>query len=93
MESTAFGPLDSAELRDTLSYATLHLMERLSPPERAVFVLREAFDHPYEEIARIVGASVANCRQMHHRAAKRLAEGRDRFHPSAHDHGSSWSDS
>ncbi len=80
------GPLDTAELRDTLSYATLHLMERLSPPERAVFVLREAFDLPYEEIAEIVGASLANCRQMHHRASVRLAEGRDRFRPSAEDH-------
>ncbi|MFE3452793.1 RNA polymerase sigma-70 factor [Nonomuraea sp. NPDC059194] len=80
------GPLDTAELRDTLSYATLHLMERLSPPERAVFVLREAFDLPYEEIAEIVGASLVNCRQMHHRASVRLADGRDRFQPSAEEH-------
>jgi len=86
VESTAFGPLDTAELRDTLSYATLHLMERLSPPERAVFVLREAFDFPYETIADIVGATEANCRQMHHRAAKHLGEGRDRFDPSGEEH-------
>ncbi|MET9337700.1 RNA polymerase sigma-70 factor [Nonomuraea sp. NPDC003804] len=80
------GPLDTAELRDTLSYATMHLMERLSPPERAVFVLREAFDLPYEEIAEIVGASRANCRQMHHRASVRLAESRGRFQPSTEEH-------
>ncbi|WP_433439363.1 RNA polymerase sigma-70 factor [Nonomuraea sp. CA-141351] len=80
------GPLDTAELRDTVSYATLHLMERLSPPERAVFVLREAFELPYDEIAGIVGTSVANARQMHHRASARLAQGRDRFQPSAADH-------
>ncbi|MEV1170421.1 RNA polymerase sigma-70 factor [Nonomuraea sp. NPDC049784] len=80
------GPLDTAELRDTVSYATLHLMERLSPPERAVFVLREAFELPYDEIAAIVGTSVANARQMHHRASARLAQGRDRFQPSAADH-------
>jgi RNA polymerase sigma-70 factor (ECF subfamily) len=43
------GPLDTAELRDTVSFATLHLMERLSPPERV------AFELPYDEIAQIVG--------------------------------------
>ncbi|GAA1861636.1 RNA polymerase sigma factor SigJ [Asanoa iriomotensis] len=83
----AFGPADSAELRDTLSYATLHLMERLSPPERAVFVLREAFDLPYDEIARILGSPPGTCRQQHRRAARRLADGRDaRFAPSATAH-------
>ncbi|MFG1702212.1 RNA polymerase sigma-70 factor [Nonomuraea sp. M3C6] len=80
------GPLDTAELRDTVSFATLHLMERLSPPERAVFVLREAFELPYDEIAEIVGTSVANARQLHRRASVRLAEGRDRFQPAAEDH-------
>lgn len=80
------GPLDTAELRDTVSYATLHLMERLSPPERAVFVLREAFELPYDEIAEIVGSSVAGARQLHHRASGRVTEGRDRFRPSSEDH-------
>ncbi|MEU6712707.1 RNA polymerase sigma-70 factor [Nonomuraea sp. NPDC046802] len=80
------GPLDTAELRDTVAYATLFLMERLSPPERAVFVLREAFELPYDEIAEIVGVSVVNARQLHHRASVRLAEGRDRFQPSGEEH-------
>lgn len=80
------GPLDTAELRDTVSIATLHLMERLSPPERAVFVLREAFELPYDRIAEIIEVSVANARQIHHRAARRLAEGRDRFRPSPEQH-------
>ncbi|MFI6601300.1 RNA polymerase sigma-70 factor [Nonomuraea sp. NPDC050536] len=80
------GPLDTAELRDTVSFATLHLMERLSPPERAAFVLREAFELPYEEISEIVGTSLANARQLHSRAAKRLAAGRDRFQPSDQEH-------
>lgn len=84
--SDAFGPLDTAELRDTLRYATLHLMERLSPPERAVFVLREAFELPYDDIAAIVDASPASCRQMHRRAERKLADGRDRFQPSASEH-------
>ncbi|MFD9949346.1 RNA polymerase sigma-70 factor [Nonomuraea sp. NPDC059023] len=80
------GPLDTVELRDTVAFATLHLMERLSPPERAVFVLREAFELPYPEIAEIVGVTQANARQMHHRASVRLAEGRDRFTPTAQQH-------
>lgn len=83
----AFGPADSAELRDTLAYATLHLMERLTPPERAVFVLREAFELPYDEIASIVGATVENCRQLHSRAARHLAADRERFHPDQARHG------
>ena len=84
--SGALGPLDTVELRDTVSYATLYMMERLSPPERAVFVLREAFGLRYAEIAEVVGASTAGCRQMHHRAARRVTDGRDRFHPSGADH-------
>ena len=80
------GPMDTAELRDTVSYATLHLMERLSPPERAVFVLREAFELPYDQISEIVDVSVANARQLHRRASVRLADGRDRFTPSTEDH-------
>ncbi|MFI7633606.1 RNA polymerase sigma-70 factor [Nonomuraea sp. NPDC049400] len=86
VDGRAFGPPDTAELRDTLSYATLHMMERLSPPERAVFVLREAFDLPYDEIAEILGSPSATCRQWHHRAVGRLAEGRGRFTPAAGDH-------
>jgi RNA polymerase sigma-70 factor (ECF subfamily) len=84
--STALGPLDTVELRDTVSYATVHLLERLSPPERAVFVLREAFDLPYEDIAEIVGTGTANCRQLYRRARGHLADGRERFHPSREEH-------
>ncbi|NUT44551.1 MAG: RNA polymerase sigma-70 factor [Thermoactinospora sp.] len=84
--SSEIGPLDTAELRDTVSFATLHMMERLTPPERAVFVLREAFELPYEQIAEIVETSVANCRQLFRRASVRLAEGSDRFSPSSEEH-------
>jgi RNA polymerase sigma-70 factor (ECF subfamily) len=80
------GPLETAELRDTVSYATLHMMERLSPPERAVFVLREAFGLPYQQIAPVLQASPAACRQLHHRAQRRLATGSDRFQPPAAEH-------
>ncbi|MEU6078590.1 RNA polymerase sigma factor SigJ [Micromonospora sp. NPDC047074] len=74
-----FGPLDAVELRDSLSTALLHLLERLTPPERAVYVLRTAFDLPYAEIATILDRSVADCRQLHHRAATRIGQDRRRF--------------
>jgi RNA polymerase sigma-70 factor, ECF subfamily len=80
------GPLDSAELRETVAFATVHLMERLSPPERAVFVLREAFELPYDEIAGIVGMSPAACRQAFHRTRDRLADGPRRFPVPQEEH-------
>ncbi|MFG1806748.1 RNA polymerase sigma factor SigJ [Streptomyces sp. NPDC049040] len=87
VDTAQLGPQDTVELRDTLSYATLHLMEQLTPPERAAFVLREAFEMPYDDIAAIVGGTVANSRQLHHRAATRLAAAHgDRFSPTGEDH-------
>ena len=75
----ALGPLDTAELRDSLSLGFLLLLEQLSPAERAVFVLREAFALPYEEVAGAVGKSAAACRQLHVRA--RAALGRETAPP------------
>ncbi|SCE65560.1 RNA polymerase sigma factor, sigma-70 family [Micromonospora haikouensis] len=60
-----FGPPEHAELRDSLSLALLHLLERLTAPERAVYVLRTAFALPFAEIAEILGRSTADCRQLH----------------------------
>jgi RNA polymerase sigma-70 factor (ECF subfamily) len=68
-----------AETADSLSLAFLHLLEQLSPVERAVFLLREVFDYPYDEIARIVGKSPDNCRQILARAHRHVDEGRRRF--------------
>jgi RNA polymerase sigma-70 factor (ECF subfamily) len=55
------------------------MLEKLSPLERAVFVLREVFDYDYSEIANIVSKSEANCRQAFHRARQRLASDTIRF--------------
>jgi RNA polymerase sigma-70 factor (ECF subfamily) len=66
------GEVDPAEHRESLSLAVLHLLERLTAPERAVYVLRTAFDLPYPEIAEILGRSPEDCRQLHHRAARHL---------------------
>jgi RNA polymerase sigma-70 factor (ECF subfamily) len=68
-----------AETADTLSLAFLHLLEKLSPIERAVFLLREVFDYPYEQVAEIVGKSPENCRQILSRAHAHIEEGRRRF--------------
>jgi RNA polymerase sigma-70 factor (ECF subfamily) len=68
-----------AETADSLSLAFLHLLEKLSPVERAVFLLREVFDYPYDEVGRIVGKSPENCRQILARAHRHIQEGRRRF--------------
>ncbi len=82
VETESLGPMETATMRDTVSYATMHLLERLTPPERAVFVLREGFELPYEDIAPTVGTTVVNCRQMHHRAIVRMAHPHKRFTPT-----------
>ena len=73
---------DAAVRAETLSMAVLVLLESLTPVERAVFVLREAFDYGYDEIAEIVGKSEANCRQLAARARKHVEAGQPRFEPS-----------
>lgn len=72
------GPDDTAEQRESVSYAVLTLMERLSPNERAVYVLREAFDYPHREIAEILDITEAASQQLFHRARKHVADGRAR---------------
>ncbi|MFD0273101.1 RNA polymerase sigma factor SigJ [Kitasatospora sp. NPDC127111] len=70
------GPAEYVELADSLSMAFLVLLEALSPVERAVFMLREAFGWGYPDVAGAVGKSEANCRQIFARARKRIAAGR-----------------
>jgi RNA polymerase sigma-70 factor, ECF subfamily len=72
-------PQHSAELADSLSMAALLLLERLSPLERAVFVLREVFGFDFREIASAVGRSEAACRQLAVRARRHMDAGRPRF--------------
>lgn len=72
-------PERSAELADSVSMASLLLLERLSPLERAVFVLREVFGFDFPEIATAVGRSEAACRQLVVRARRHMDEGRPRF--------------
>jgi RNA polymerase sigma-70 factor, ECF subfamily len=72
-------PERSAELADSVSVAALVLLERLSPLERAVFVLREVFAFDFPEIASAVGRSEAACRQLAVRARRHVDAGRPRF--------------
>ncbi|MEU1171903.1 RNA polymerase sigma factor SigJ [Streptomyces microflavus] len=72
------GPADTAEQRESVSYAVLALMERLTPNERVVYVLREAFDYPHRRIAEILDITEASCQQIFHRAKKHIAEGKAR---------------
>ena len=72
-------PERSAELADSLSMAALVLLERLSPLERAVFVLREVFAFSFPEIASAIGRSEAACRQLAVRARRHVDAGRPRF--------------
>ncbi|WP_432745647.1 RNA polymerase sigma-70 factor [Streptomyces sp. JH002] len=72
-------PARSAELADSVSMAALLLLERLSPLERAVFVLREVFGFGYPEIASAVGRSEPACRQLAARARRHMDAGRPRF--------------
>jgi RNA polymerase sigma-70 factor (ECF subfamily) len=70
---------DSAILKESLSFAFLLMLQRLSPVERAVFLLREVFDYDYAEIAEMLDKSEANCRQVLHRAHRRLDQEEIRF--------------
>jgi RNA polymerase sigma-70 factor, ECF subfamily len=72
-------PERSAELADSVSMAALLLLERLSPLERAVFVLREVFGFGFPEVALAVGRSEAACRQLAARARRHMDAGRPRF--------------
>jgi RNA polymerase sigma-70 factor (ECF subfamily) len=72
-------PERAAELADSVSMAALLLLERLSPLERAAFVLREVFGFGFAEVASALGRSEAACRQLATRARRHMDDGRTRF--------------
>ena len=82
LKDDAPGPAELTETSDSLSMAFLVLLESLSPPERAVFLLREVFGYGYPEIAEVTGKTEAACRQIFARARRRVDEGRPRFETS-----------
>lgn len=75
-------PARHAEMADSLSLAFLVLLESLSPEQRAVFLLRDVFDYPYDRIAAIVGKTETATRQLAARARRHVDEGRPRYEAS-----------
>jgi RNA polymerase sigma-70 factor (ECF subfamily) len=86
LTANGHSPSDSAELSDSLSIAFLAVLERLSPRERAVYLLRDVFGYEYDDIARMVELGEANCRQIFHRAKQRLDDRKQRFSTDPETH-------
>lgn len=70
---TRGGPLESAEQGDSVSLALLVLLERLTPPQRAAFVLREAFGYPHREVAKVLDVPEVSARQLYQRARQAVS--------------------
>jgi RNA polymerase sigma-70 factor (TIGR02957 family) len=83
---TAPDVAEDVELADSVSIAMLTVLETLAPAERAVFVLREVFDAPYDEIAAAVGKTPAAVRQIAHRAREHVTARRPRAHVDRTEH-------
>ncbi len=79
-------PETAAELASDVSLALLWTLERLSAEERAAFLLRQAFDQDYADIAALLSMSQASCRQLVHRAQEKLRHERPRFQPTPEAH-------
>lgn len=80
--TSADDPSAVARVDESLSLAFLMLLERLTPVERAVLLLRDVFDYDYAEIADILGQHEPNCRQILRRARQHITHNRPRFDPS-----------
>jgi RNA polymerase sigma-70 factor (ECF subfamily) len=79
VQSSEYDPARLVDLNESISTAFLVLLESLSPLDRAVFLLHEVFNYTYAEIAAIVDRTPADCRQIGHRARRRLTQDRPRF--------------
>lgn len=79
-------PYSLSQRDESLSMAFLVLLERLTPMERAVFLMHEVFEYEYAELAQMLEQSESNCRQVLRRARQHLKEARPRFEPSSRQH-------
>ena len=82
LDTHGIAPDDATELAQDISVALMLALERLSPLERAAFLLHEVFDCSYEEVANTLGRSEAACRQLASRAKKHVRAARPRYEPS-----------
>lgn len=80
-DPTAVDPADRITLDDSVRMALLVVLEQLSPAERTAFVLHDVFSVPFTEVGAIVGRSPAACRQLAHRARRRIAAAPDTARP------------
>lgn len=74
----------AAEQADSLSLAFLVLLEELTPPQRAAYLLHDIFGYPFSEVAQSVGRTPADCRQLASRARQRIGDRRRRFDADLH---------
>jgi RNA polymerase sigma-70 factor (ECF subfamily) len=79
-------PSTKLEQQESVSLAFLVLLEALTPPERAVFLLHEVFDYSFVEIAEMIGKKPEHCRQLFHRAKNHVAEKHRRVSVSPETH-------
>lgn len=79
-------PIQTIELEDTISYAFLVMLEKLTPIERAVFILREAFEYDYREIADFVNKTEFGCRKIHSRLKRKIGADEQHTEPAASEH-------
>lgn len=79
-------PEETLEQADQISLALLLMLERLTPQARAAFLLREVFDADYDEVARMLGKTEANCRQLVKRARQQLQQGQARQQVTQEEH-------
>lgn len=85
LDDEVLTPEVASELADDVSYALMLALERLSPLERAAFLLHDVFDVEFGEIAETLGRTPAACRQLAARAREHLRAARPRFRPSAQE--------
>jgi RNA polymerase sigma-70 factor, ECF subfamily len=81
--ATSPDPVEAAELADSLTFGFLTVLERLEPVERAVLLLADVFDVPFDEVGLAVGRSPATCRQIAFRARQRVRDGHRVVDPDA----------
>jgi RNA polymerase sigma-70 factor (ECF subfamily) len=86
IDESAFSPADQTQIDETVSVALMLSLEKLSPLERAAFLLHEVFDYGFDEIATILGKTSAACRKLASRARLNLKAERPRFETSAGQH-------
>lgn len=70
---------EQTEAQLDLSYSFMLLLEKLTPTERAVFILKESFEFDYQELAEMLASNETNCRQLYHRAKEKMAKPQKRF--------------